>query len=156
MTVNDFCDWIEDACGVQVCTETARSYLQSLSFNQESHHEAVDFYGYGLECDMVECCRLYRSCMNWQVMHFPSTYHGYIQMSQPFIWINWGDGTLNVLRRTYARQKWYRTLLKRLAPIICSMTTENVDCFLKQTLMGTFDEWWTHRPSWNGHQHIRE
>ena len=27
MTVNDFHDWIEDAYGIKVCVETARSYL---------------------------------------------------------------------------------------------------------------------------------
>ena len=44
--VKDFHDWIEDACGVKACIETARSYLQSLGFTQKSHHKAVYFDGH--------------------------------------------------------------------------------------------------------------
>ena len=84
MTVKDFRDWTEEEYGTKVCVETARSYLQSLGFTQNSHHKAVYFDGH--ERDDVKPLI--------HIHHDESTFYANADQSR-----YWDDGTLSVLKQ---------------------------------------------------------
>lgn len=115
MTVKDFRDWIEEEYGTKVCVETARSYLQSLGFTQNSHHKAVYFDGHERD-DVIEYRQhflgklddLDRRCIYpghtpqlnpgekplIQIHHDESTFYANADQSR-----YWDDGTLSVLKQ---------------------------------------------------------